>query len=276
MTPLATATNTKPAEPVPPPAEGQLSARERFWTYTAAISSASVTLLAFLIPSIQAQWDRYEARQVIEQYVEFGDECFQGERFDVAEQAYQKAFELSLQTRLDIDMKRLHARVGRMSMLPEWGVKPPDDLEDVDFQLLLHLQKGPAHQKERAITIISYASFLAGSSKVKEAEAVLRAGIAEDPQNARLVLNLGNLQDQQGQTDAALASYRQAISLDPKSSVAHYNLGVLFAELGRDEEAKRSFAESLRLQPSPDTQLHYDQVVERLKQKTPKAAQQPQ
>lgn len=257
---------TAPPPPAASPSTAQSSSsdhRERFWTYTAAISSASVTILAFLIPSIQAQWDRYEARQVIEQYVEFGDDCVRQEKYDVAEKAYDKAFELSLQTRLDIDMKRLKAKVGRMSVLKEWGSKPPKGLEDVDFQLLLHLQDGPKHRKERAITMISYASFLAATGKAKQAEAILREGIRENPTIARLHLNLGNLQDQIGQRDAALASYKKALELEPKNAVFHYNLGLLYLEMGQFDAAIRSLEESQKLEPDPLTEEHLKQAKSR-------------
>jgi|GEM_PF-594581 len=251
------------------PAGGKVAISERLWTYYAAIISGSVTFLAFLIPSIQAQWDRYQARQVVEQYVSLGDDCVKEERYDVAEKAYEKAFELSLQTRLDVDQKRLSARVNRMSMLTEWATVPPEDLADVDFQLLLHMQQGPRHSQQRAFTLHSYGSFLAGSGKIKEAEAAIAEAIQLDPKNSMLYLNLGNLQDQAGLKNEAIQSYIKAITLDPRSVNAHYNLGLLYFELGRDLEAKQSLGEALRLSPDPETKTHYDAVIKRLESGSP-------
>lgn len=192
------------------------------------------------------------------------------ERFDMAEKAYAKAFELTLQTRLEIEMKRLKARVHRMSMLIEWGAKPPEDLEDVDFQLLLHLQKGSQQAKERSYTLNSYASFLAGSKKLKEAEAALLEALRLVPDSAMLHLNLGNLQDQAGRKDEALKSYLKALELDPKSLNTHYNLGLLYVELGRNPEARQAFEAALKLAPEDiETKKQLRQVIRNMGETPP-------
>ncbi len=247
-----------------------VSLSKKAWPYLATLSSATVMLLAFFIPSIQDQWDRYQSRRVIGQYVSLGDDFMEEERYDMAEKAYEKAFELSVQTRLEIEMKRLKARVHRMSMLVEWGGKPPEDLEDVDFQLLLHLQKGREHAKERTYTLNSYASYLAGSKKLKEAEAALREALQLEPDSAMLHLNLGNLQDQVGQKDEALKSYLKALALDPGSLNALYNLGLLYAELGRNEDARKAFEAALKLAPDDaDTQKQLRQMIQKMGEAPP-------
>ncbi len=245
--------------------EHPVSLTKKAWPYIATLSSASVMILAFFIPSIQDQWDRYQSRKVIGQYVTLGDDFMQEERYDMAEKAYEKAFELSTQTRLEIEMKRLKARVHRMSMLVEWGGKPPEDLEDVDFQLLLHLQKGPENTKERTYTLNSYASFLAGSKKLKEADAALAEALRMDPDSSMLHLNLGNLQDQAGKKEDALKSYLKALALDPGSLNALYNLGLLYDELGKNQEAKQAFEAALKLAPDDaETQKQLRQVIKKM------------
>jgi len=242
-----------------------VSLSKKAWPYVATISSASVMLLAFFIPSIQDQWDRYQSRKVIGQYLSLGDEFMEEERYDMAESAYEKAFELSIQSRLEIEMKRLKARVHRMSMLTDWGAKPPKDLEEVDFQLLLHMQKGAEHDKERAFTLNSYASFLAGSKKLKEAETALQEALRIDPQSAMFHLNLGNLQDQARQKDDTLKSYLKALELEPKNVNAHYNLGLLYVEMGKLNEAKQAFSEALQLAPDDaETKKQLDLVTKKL------------
>jgi len=238
---------------------------ERFWAYVAAITSAAVTLLAFLIPSIQDQWDRFHSRQIIEQYISLGDDCVSEERFDVAEKAYEKAFELSLQSRVDIEMKRLSARVRRMSMITEWATEPPEELEDIDFQMLLHMQTGKIQSHERVLTLHSYASFLAGTGKLPEAEAALHEAIQLEPNNAMLHVSMGNVEDQTGRKDDAMKSYLRTLELDPKNITAHYNLGLLYNELGRFTEAKMSLAEALRLNPHDKvTKEQLDAVVQQI------------
>lgn len=245
--------------------EHPVSLTKKAWPYIATLSSASVMILAFFIPSIQDQWDRYQSRKVIGQYVSLGDDFMEEERYDMAEKAYEKAFELSVQTRLEIEMKRLKARVHRMSMLVEWGAKPPEDLEEIDFQLLLHLQKGNDQKKERAYTLNSYASFLAGSKKLKEAEGALQEALRMEPGSAMLHLNLGNLQDQAGRKDEALKSYLKALALDPGNLNAHYNLGLLYAELGKNQEARQSFEAALKLAPDDlETKKQLDMVIKKM------------
>ena len=211
---------------------------QRFWAFSAAIVSGSVTLFAFLIPSFQAQWDRYEAREVVEEYVTLGDECMAEERYDVAEKAYEKAFELSLQTRLDIEMKRLKARVSRMELLTEWAAAPPEDLEDVDFQIILHLEKGKYLLPQRAATLHSYASFLAGSDRIPEAESALAEAIKIEPDNVTFRLNQGNLENQAGRKDQAIKCYQKVLELDPGNVNAHYNLGLVYSELNQYQKAQ--------------------------------------
>ena len=74
----------------------------------------------------------------------------------MAEEAYTKAFDLSEQKRLDIEVKRLNAKVNRMNEDPEWDSEVPEDLEEADFQFLLHLQKGKEKTRDRIYTLNSY------------------------------------------------------------------------------------------------------------------------
>lgn len=259
---LSIATNRAVASETTDTADAAAPVIERFWAYVAAITSAAVTLLAFLIPSIQDQWDRFHSRQVIEQYISLGDDCVSEERFDVAEKAYEKAFELSLQSRVDIEMKRLSARVRRMSMMTEWATEPPEELEDVDFQMLLHMQTGKRQSHERVLTLHSYGSFLAGSEKLPEAEAALHEAIQLEPNNALLHVSIGNLEDQAGRKDDAIKSYLKAIQLEPENITAHYNLGLLYRELGRNQDARKLLAEAIRLSPDDAVMKEqYDDVV---------------
>lgn len=194
-------------------------------------------LLAFLIPSLQDQWDRFQSRKVISQYESLGDDFFREERYDMAEEAYQKAFELSDSKLLDIEVKRLNARINRINMKPEWGAPPPEDLLESDFQFVLHLQKGKDKQKDRINTLNSYGVFLAASHKPKAAQAAFEEAVRLDSSDALAYVNLGNLFDQEGRKTAALQQYELGIARDPTNARAHYNLGLLYAEQGRREAA---------------------------------------
>src|SRR5438105_2952875 len=122
---------------------------KKIWPVLVSLGGASVMILAFFIPSVQDQWDRYQARQVIEQYEKLGNEFFEEEHFEMAEEAYAKAFELSNASRLDLEVKRFNARINRIGSDPNWGSKPPEGLKDIDFQFLLHFQKGEDKAKHR-------------------------------------------------------------------------------------------------------------------------------
>ena len=78
----------------------------RVWPYMVSLGGAVVMLVAWFIPSIQDQYDRYESRKVIERYVELGDDFMNEEQFRMAEEAYGKAYELSEPRRLDIEVNR--------------------------------------------------------------------------------------------------------------------------------------------------------------------------
>lgn len=214
-----------------------------------SIGSTTVMVLAFFLPAVQDQWDRYESRKIIEQYDAMGDKLFREERFDMAEQAYSKAFELSEEKRLDIETKRLNAKVSKISMLSEWGAALPDDIEEVDFQFLLHLQDKEDDRANRIITLNSYGIFLSRKKKVKEAEAALNEAISLDSTDVLAYINLGNLYDQQNSHKKAEAYYRKSLALEPDNALIHYNLGLLYAETGKIDSAREAFKKAIRLSP---------------------------
>ncbi len=187
-------------------------------------------ILAFFIPSIEDQWDRYQARQVIEQYDRLGNEFFDEEHYEMAEEAYAKAFELSESKRLDLEIKRLRARVNRIGSDPTWGNKPPEGLKDIDFQFLLQFQKGRGKVKHIASTLNCYGVFLASEDRNAEAEKIFLQAVKLDSTDVLVLVNLGNLYFHQGKSEEAEKKYVKAISLDSENARAHYNLGLLFSE----------------------------------------------
>ncbi len=222
---------------------------QKLWPLLVSLGSAGVMILAFFIPSIQDQWDRYQARNVIERYEELGNEFFEEERYEMAEKSYAKAFELSEQKRIDIEMKRLNARINSIHTDPDWGARSPEGIEDIDFQMLLHMQKGKEHKNNRVSTLTSYGVFLASLNRTKEAEEAFKEAIQLDSTDALTLTNLGNLFDQQGKKNEAEQAYVKAISLDPSNAEAHYNLALLYLELGLEEKARIEFDKAAELKP---------------------------
>ena len=240
--------------------------KEKLWPFLAGMGSAIIMILAFFIPSLQDQYDRNESRKIINQYESLGNDFFDEEKYDMAEQAYQKAFELSDSRRLDIEVKRLTAKINRINMNPKWGAEPPEDLTDVDFEYVLHLQKGIEMEKERVNTLNSYGLFLVSSKKLNEAEVVFKEAMQLDSTDVLAYVNLGNLYEQQGKQKDAMKKYFKAISLDTDNARAHYNLGSLYEEQGKMEEAKNEFAAVLKTDSSDaDAKAHYNFLVKEIK-----------
>jgi tetratricopeptide (TPR) repeat protein len=226
--------------------------KQKWWPFLVSMGSAGIMILAFFIPSLQDQWDRYQSRKVIQQYVSMGDAFFEEERFTMAEEAYQKAFVLSEEKRLDIEMKRLHAKISRVSTEPEWGSKVPEDLKEVDFQFLLHLQTEPHHRAERVSTLNSYGLFLVAEKKLKEAEGAFSEALELDSADVLAYTNFANLLDQQGKKKEAEKFYLRAILLEPENGRAHYNLGLLYKEWKDSDRAIKEFQKAVELD-SADT-----------------------
>jgi tetratricopeptide (TPR) repeat protein len=238
---------------------------KKIWPIIVSISGALVMILAFFIPSLQEQWDRYGARKVVQQYEEIGDEFFEEERFEMAEQSYAKAFALSEDKRLDIEVKRLSAKVNRISSDPEWDSEPPEDIDESDFQLLLHLHKAKGDEKRRVPILNSYGIYLSAYGRLKEAEDAFEAAVKIDPNDILAYVNMGNLLDQLGKKKEAEAAYKKALALDPDNQRAHYNLGLLLEESGRLEEAEAELSKAVQLDPEDeDARTQHDLILKRL------------
>lgn len=233
--------------------------KEKLWPFLAGLGSAGIMLLAFFIPSVQDQWDRHQSRKIITQYEELGNDFYSEEKYDMAEQAYQKAFELSESRRLDLEIKRLQARINRINLNPKWGAPPPDDLEEIDFQYVLHIQKEKKQEKERVATLNSYGLFLVSAGRPADAETAFKEAMQTDPADVLAYVNLGNLYDQEKKKDQAKQFYLKAISIDPANSRAHYNLGLLYAELEEWVKAANEFKTALSADPSDqDIKTQYE------------------
>jgi Flp pilus assembly protein TadD len=230
-------------------AEPPRSLWSRLQPFLAGLVSGVVTVLAFFLPSIQEQWDRYQTRRVIDRYVEIGHTLVGEARYEQAEQAFSKALELSENKRLDIEEERLKARVERVNADPTWAVANPEGLEESDFLYLLAFQDATAHPSERAATLSAYGAFLAGAKRTGDAERALREAISLAPHEAAAHLHLGNSLRERGAAAEAEAEYRKAIAADPGEAHAHYDLGLLLAENGRAAEAADEFRRVVALEP---------------------------
>jgi len=209
----------------------------QWWPFLVSLGGATVMVLAFFIPSLQDQWDRYQSRKIIEEYVSLGDNLFDESRYAMAEEAYTKGFELSESKRLDIEIKRLNARVNRVHDNPDWNSEIPNDLKEIDFQFLLHFLEKKGKEQHRVNTLNCYGMFLAKAGRIEEAKKVFEEALKVLPKEAISYINLGNLFDQQKKYSEAEQMYRKAIEFEPGNAYAHYNLGLMLQETGKEREA---------------------------------------
>ena len=237
----------------------------RAWPLMVSVGSGMVVLITFLIPSIQDQWDRYQARKVIQEYVKLGDEFMEEAHFEMAEAAYSKAYDLSEERRIDIEMKRLHAKIEKISLNSDWNSAIPNDIEEVDFLMLMHLLASKGKISERVSIMNTYAIFLAANIRFEEAEKIIKEAILLDSTDYQSYINYGNLSDQLGRKKDAEKFYKKVIQLDAANARAHYNLGLLYLELGDSANAEKQFKTVLEIEPN-DADARSE--VEALKKRT--------
>jgi tetratricopeptide (TPR) repeat protein len=226
---------------------GGAGLKSRLASFAAGAASASVILLAFLIPSLQDQWDRWELRHAVDAYAGVGRGLALEGHYTAAEQAFDRALELAGTHRLDLLEEKLQARVARVNEDPDWLGTVPDELTESDFLYLLELQKDDLDAR-RAATLSAYAMLLAGQHRGPDAERRFGEALAADPNFAPAHVGLGNLLADRGDTRQAEAHYRRAIVLSPDDENAHYDLGLLLAA-ARPADAVREFEVAARLAP---------------------------
>ncbi len=225
---------------------------QRASAFVAGASSALVVLLAFLVPSIQDQWDRFQSRRVIQRHVDLARTFMAEGRYKLAEESFARAFEQSESKRLDIEEERLEAKVQAVNANPNWGVANPEGLEETDFLYLLQLQRDPGRAADRAATLSCYGTFLASAKRWREAEERLREASRLTPRDAGPLVNLGNLLRDRGRPLEAEAAYRHALRLETHDGRIHYDLGLVLDETHRPAEAQAEFEKAVAIDPQDE------------------------
>ena len=98
------------------------------------------------------------------------------------------------------------------------------------------------------------AKLYASQKKNDQAEAIIRVGLKELPDNAVLHLTLANILEQGGNVDAAIAEYEALLAKDPSSLIATNNLASLLVDHRTDQASRdraQVLAASLRKSPVP-------------------------
>jgi tetratricopeptide (TPR) repeat protein len=213
----------------------------------ASIGAAAVTALAFLIPSLEDQWDRWKARSVVDAYATIGHKLMDEQRFAEAAGAFEKATELSDNQRIDLEEQRLRAHTSEVLSDTGWRAANPSGLDEQSFVILEQLEIDHADAKTRADTLTHHALFLVSEGRDHRAEQMFRAAIALDPQAVDARVNLANLLSDGERLREAEAQYRKALGIDPENIDARYNLGLLLEDANRLPEALAELRRSVEL-----------------------------
>jgi Flp pilus assembly protein TadD len=224
------------ADPGAPARSGP--AWQRHQPLLAGLASGAVVLLAFLLPSIQDQWNLYRSGKVIDQYVRIGNDLLAQKHYASAEKAIAKAVEMSEGRRLDLIEAELRAHVQRVNEDPAWRGAVPEDISEGDFLYLLAMQEGSDRARDRAATLAAYGAWLASAGRSSDAERRLQEALALDARNGDAHVNLGNLFDDRGDEQAAEQEYRRAIAIDAGNPGAQYDLGLLLLASDRAADAE--------------------------------------
>lgn len=232
-------------------------------TWITAAGTASVTLLAFLIPSLQDQWDRHAQRADVEEYREVARTLMRGRRYHDAEQALERAVELSGAARPELERERLLAKTAQVNTDLSWGGKIDDEsLEESDFSVLEVMLARAGLHPERAWTLNNHAVFLAHRGQPLRAAELLEEAVVEAPADARIRVTLGNVRWDLGELPAAAQAYGAALKLQPDQVTAHYNLALLHEEQGDLPAARHELQRVLALQPEDAAREELERISE--------------
>jgi tetratricopeptide (TPR) repeat protein len=221
----------------------------RYRSFLAGLASGAVLVLAFLVPSVQEQWNLYRSGKVIDQYARIGQQLYERGQFSASEHAFEKAVEMSEGRRLDLIELQLRSHVQRVNENPEWRGTVPEDLGDGDFLYLLEMQSGAKRVPDRAATLAAFGAWLVSVGRPVEAGQRLDEALRLDPGNAAAHVNLGNLRDDRDDPVGAEKEYRRALELGPDNAAALYDLGTLLLETGRAGEALVPLRRYAQLKP---------------------------
>jgi len=89
-----------------------------------------------------------------------------------------------------------------------------------------------------------------------EAEKEYRAALAQNPQDAKAILRLADIDEQRGNTQQALDGYKKAVALQPGAADAKVGLAKILSEMNQTDEALPLLEEAVRLEPTSAT-AHY-------------------
>jgi tetratricopeptide (TPR) repeat protein len=225
-----------------------------FWSRAAPIlanlGALIVTALAFLIPSLQEQWDRFKASSVVDAYADIGRQLLDEQRYSEAADAFAKAQELSDNPPIELEESRLRAKTSSVLTDLGWRDANPTGLDEQSFVLLEHLEaQRHADARTRADTLDHHGVYLISQGRDHEAEQLFRAAVQLDPRASGAHVNLGNLYADTKRAHEAELEYRKALQLEPEDADARFDLSLLLEDTQRVPEAVAELRRTAELEP---------------------------
>jgi Flp pilus assembly protein TadD len=213
--------------------EARDEGRDTAWKrWLAAVGTASVTLLAFLIPSLQEQWDRKQQSDAESEYRAIADTLLRDGHYAEAQQLLAQAAEQASGLRPDLERARLRAKTEQVNTDPAWSGSIAADVSEGDFIVLEAMLARARDRAGEAWALNNHAVFVAHGGELARALTLIERAERLQPADPRLEVTRGNLLWDLGSLEAARAAYRAALLRDPHNARAHYNLGLLYEELG--------------------------------------------
>jgi tetratricopeptide (TPR) repeat protein len=155
----------------------------------------------------------------------------QQERFDLAEQHFQKALELNPE-----------AATARLFYAKFLTKRRPDEA----LEMIESLAEYDALKSYVALLTFN---ILSGRGQFQRCGELLAEAVKLNPRNAYLRLNLGACQGNLEKIDEAVANFAKAVELLPERGPFRGQLANLLEEAGRLDEAEKHFRELLKIEP---------------------------
>ncbi|HEX9656899.1 MAG TPA: asparagine synthase (glutamine-hydrolyzing) [Bacteroidota bacterium] len=111
-------------------------------------------------------------------------------------------------------------------------------------------------QTERAEDVTATADGLFSAGRFEEARDKLLEALTIQPDDAALILSLGNLYFQMGEMASARKEFQKVTYLFPDNSSGHSNLAAVYVQEGETSRAEQSLRKALELQPDDANALH--------------------
>ena len=157
--------------------------------------------------------------------------------------------------RITTDGHHILVRDGQQAWNPESGQTLFDfDVGDLAARAAPLLHETAQAAREGATDLAAEDWYELGSElescEPQEARDAYRRALEIDPRHLDAHVNLGRLEHEAGQFQAAELHYRTALEIEPDDAVAAFNLGVLLEDVRRTAEAVTAYQRAIASDPS--------------------------